>query len=303
MKSEGKTRGIIFAVFASILYGVGYPITKLIQQHGVSESGNTVWTCMAGILCYALARLFMGEKRSSAPTRKQVLLCTAAGVIGMWLPSYLFMVAYRYLSVTEVTMLHFLHPALIAVFMAAVYRQKITPATFVAILLSVGGMWLINGAISSGYGLGIVAAVLTGVFYAVYIVMFETSCLAQMDSGTATLYIMLAAVAAAALYSLAIGEFALPPNGTVWLLDIAFGVTSMVGRLFTALAVKALGATKAAFGCMLEPVVSCLIAVTVFKEQLTIQTAAGSVLVFLSVVCITAKDIRLPWRKANHSLQ
>lgn len=286
-----KIKGLAAILLASVLFGLTYSTAKIVQAEGMSESGNGFW-CGLMSLCFVLVYSLVRRKNPfKLASKKQILLCAVVGSVGIWLSGYMFMIAYRYLSVSATTMLHFLHPVMIAIFMSIAYKQRFTLATLGATVLSIGGMFLITGEIVASSALGIIAAVLSGVFYAVYAVLFEKSDLANLDAGAAMVYIYLASSLSSAVASILMGEFMLPVTGVVWATDLVMSATGLAAYLLTVYAIRCLGATGASFGCMLEPITSCLLAVVIFKETLTANLIWGSVLVVLSVVCITLNDL------------
>lgn len=292
-----KILGILAVIAASVLFGCGYTTGRVARLEGMSESCNSLWIELISIVYYLS---ICGVRRKNPFRRiekKQMLLCITCGAVAVFLSNYMFMVAYSYLPVAETTMLHFLHPTLICIFMCLFFREKFTFARLLAIVCSLAGLILINGTISSGTVVGIVAAILTGVFYAVYPVLIQTTSLGEVESLTVVLYMAFFGAVSAAIFSWMNGTFMLPLNTTVLLCDIITAVVNSSGYLLTCYAVKIIGATNAGFGSMLEPITSCVIAALVLGETMKINVLYGAIFIVLSIVFSSLGDLLSERRK------
>ena len=279
-----KAMGILAVAGASLLFGTNYSMGRAVQMAGMSETCNGLWTALMAIGCNLLYCRVKKRRFFARITRAQLLLCILCGAVSVWLSGYMFQIAYRYLTVSETTMLHFLHPSLIAVFMAVVFKEHFSFAKAAAIAFSVGGMAFISGGAASGAALGIAAAVLSGVFYAVYAILLEKSSLRDVEGTTVVLYMNIASALSALCVSLACGKFSLPVSSVVWMCDAMMAVSSFFAYLLTCYAIHALGATLASFGGMLEPIASCLLSAVIYRESMSMNVLYGSVLTVASVV-------------------
>ena len=281
---------------ASVLFGLGYSLGSIVQAEGMSETCNSFWTALAALaLNLGMSRVrggtaqggsegvAGGQRQAPTATRTQIWLCVCCGFCATWVSNVLFMVAYRYLSVPEATMLHFLHPSLVAVFMALFFKERFSVTRLLAIVCSIWSMVLISGTVSRTSWVGILAAVLTGVFYAVYPVMVEVTPLRDLESRTVVFYMNLTTAVCGLLISLAAGTFMLPVSPLVWGCDIILGITNFLAYLLSNYAVHTLGATNTSFGAMLEPIASCVIAAVFLNQRMGIQILYAGVLILLSV--------------------
>lgn len=282
-RKNKQVQGYAAVIAASLLFGMGYTLGSIVQAEGMSETCNSFWTALFAIGLNLV--LFQKKKRKSLSvmTKTQLSLCILCGFCATWLSNVLFMVAYRYLSVPEATMLHFLHPSLIAVFMSLFFKERFSLAKLAAILCSIWSMFLITGTVSRASWIGIGAAVLTGVFYAVYPVMLEVSPLGDLDSTMVVFFMNITTAVSALVISLGAGKFMLPTSPVVWGCDLILGITNFLAYLLSNYAVHMLGATKTSFGAMLEPIASCVIAAILLKQSMGIQIFYAGLLVLLSV--------------------
>ena len=296
MKNQ-KLSGILAVIAASLMFGLGYTFGDVVIAEGMSETCNGLWTSIFAVIGNSV----IGIVRKKSPFKKisprQTGLCIISGICAVWLSNLMFLIAYKYMEVAEVTMLHFLYPSLIAVFMTLAFKEKFTKEKLGAIVCSITGMLIITGGFELGHPVGLAAAMTTGILYAVYPVMLETTSLKEVESGTVVMYMNIVGGISALVISLATGTFMLPVNATVLLCQIAVSLTSVTGFLLTAYGVKVIGATNASFGSMLEPIASCIFAAAVLGQKLGKNVLFGAVFIILSILFTSLHDIREEQKK------
>lgn len=286
-----KIFGTASVIIASLLFGLGYTFGSIIRAEGMSETCNGLWTSLISIFCNLLFCLIRRKNPFKRISRKQMLQCIICGVSATWLCNVMFQVAYNYLSVAEATMLHFLHPSLIAVFMTVCFKEKFTREKLAAIVSSIVGMLLITGGCQANSLTGIAAALATGVLYAVYPVMLETTSLREVESSTVVMYMNIFSAISAAVVSASTGTFMLPNTSTVLLCDIFVAVTGVTAYLLTGYGVRIIGATNASFGSMLEPIASCVFAALALNQPLESNVFFGAVFIILSILFTSVHDL------------
>lgn len=291
-----KVRGILAVIAASLMFGLGYTFGDIVIAEGMSETCNGLWTAIFSIAANVTISLLRKKNPFKRIAPKQIALCIVCGVLALWLSNVMFLVAYKYMEVAEVTMLHFLYPSFIAVFMTVMFRETFTKAKLAAIISSIIGMLIITGGLRLAHPIGLVAAISTGFFYAVYPVLLETTSLRDIDSSTVVVYMNIVSGISALAVSTATGKFMLPVNGTVLFCQIAVALTGLAGFLLTAFGVKLIGATNASFGSMLEPIASCIFASLVLGQTLGANVIVGAMFIVLSIFFTSLRDLPVKGR-------
>lgn len=300
MTKKKQWLGFAAVILASILFGCGYSIGSIVEASGMSKTCNSLWVFLMAVLLNLTISAAKRKNPFRRITKKQLLLCIACGVIANWLSNFLFFVAYQYLSVSETTMLHFLHPTFIAIFMSAVFKERFSAAKLAAIICSIASMILITGGMSGGSLTGIAAAVLTGICYSFYPVLLEVSSLKKMESSTVVLYMNISCIFCAALISVCTGTFSLPISTEVWVCDLLSAATNFFGYILSAYAVHVMGATNTSFGAMFEPIASCVIATVFLGQPMQDNVFLAGCLVLLSVFFCSMNN--RPVKKSKHRL-
>ncbi|MDO5541208.1 MAG: DMT family transporter [Eubacteriales bacterium] len=300
MTKRKQASGFAAVILASLLFGCGYSIGSIVEESGMSKTCNSLWVFLIAVLLNLIITAARGKNPFHRITKKQLFLCIICGAMANWLSNVLFLVAYQFLSVSETTMLHFLHPTLIAIFMSVVYKERFSAAKLGAIICSVASMILITGEMSGGSLTGIAAAVLTGVCYAFYPVMLEVSSLKDVESSTVVLYMNISCVVCAGVVSVCTGTFSLPISTEVWVCDVLSAVTNFGGYILSAYSVHVMGATNTSFGAMFEPIASCVIATVFLNQPMQNNVFLAGCLVLLSVFFCSMNN--RPVKKRKHRL-
>lgn len=283
--------GTLAVIGGSLMFGQGYSFGNLIVAEGMSETCNGLWTGTFAVLLNAVMGLARKESPFRRISKKQLSLCCICGVFAIWMSNFMFLVAYRYMGVAEVTMLHFLYPTAITIFMAVFFHEKLTKEKVAAAISSIIGMVIITGGFRLAHPVGLAAAMSTGILYAIYPVMLETTSLRDVNNSTIIMYINLTSALTALLVSLATDKFMLPVNGLVLLCQIAVAFTNVTGYTLTSYGIRIIGASNASFGSMLEPVAGCVFAALILKQTLGSNVLVGAVFILLAVFLTTAKDL------------
>lgn len=298
-RKRKQLMGVAAVVAASVCFGMEYTMANVVSEEGMSETCNGLWVGLMTILCGLIYCAVRRQNPFRRMTLKQAGLCVAAGVCAAWLCNMMFLFAYHYLSVSETTMLHFLYPTLTTVFMTVAFRERFTLAKGLAIVCSIAGMALVTGGLTALPAMGIAIAVMSGVFYAVYPILVQTTSLKDVDSTTVVLFMYIISSISSAVISLITGKFSLPVSGTVVLCDVGLAVTSFVGYALTCWGVSVIGAVKAGFSSMLEPVVSCVFAALIVGEVLKVNVIIGAVFIVASILFVSLPAREKPAAKAE----
>lgn len=182
-------RGTICGVAAAVFYGTN-PLGAMNLYH----DGITAYTTLFfrfGIAAVMLAVMMLVQRRSFALTRRELLTLIPLGIL-MGTSSATLYISFNHMDVGIASTLLFVYPVMVAVIMAAFFREKVTAATVISILLSLAGISLLNksGDGSSLSVLGVTLVMLSSLSYAIYIVVVNKSNL-RLSSVKLTFYVLL----------------------------------------------------------------------------------------------------------------
>jgi drug/metabolite transporter (DMT)-like permease len=180
------------------------------------------------------------------------------------------------------TMLHFIYPLIIVLASALIYREKIVKMKLVSVMLVTIGIFLFVDLNSSADKIGVILAVLSGVFYSFFVIYMDKSGLNKMDYVKLTFYLMII---------MSIGTFTFGAAGR----SINFSDMNALGWIFAVLTsllitlgamplfqagVRYEGAATAGIVSALEPITTLILGIMFLGESMnTVQYFGGAMII------------------------
>lgn len=225
------------------------------------------------------------RKESLKITRKELTVFLGLGFLFSLSADFLFL-AYDYLSAGIASTILFVYPVIVALVMAIFFKERITPVTALALLLSVAGVYVLSvrdGGFNINFlGLGI--AFISALSYALYIVTVNKSKL-KASGFKMAFYSLAFSSVYYFVKSLLLNESFLLPNVSLLLNITMFGlITSVISIISLVYAIKYIGSMPTAIMGALEPVVAVMISVMLFGEKLTYSLLIGIVAILAGVL-------------------
>ncbi len=280
--------GIVLVVLASLLLGSYRSIQEYVMTTGASPLGMViVCNSVAG-----LSALIVGVvKRENFKVNIRELGALALiGIFGLFMTDYLLNVAYTMIPVGFTTMIHFFYPALVTMIMVILFKEKFTWKKLGAIVISIIGLALISGGDFSGNKIGIVIALITAFAYAFYMIANEKTSARNVPLMVRSFYLNLFVVLTAIVTNM-ITKKAVMPNGAVNIgLSALVGVMLCLAIVMLNAGISRLGAGKASFINMLEPITSLIVSTIVFKYTISVTAILGALLIIGSLILVAKDD-------------
>lgn len=279
-------RGTICGVAAAVFYGTN-PLGAMNLYH----DGITAYTTLFfrfGIAAVMLAVMMLVQRRSFALTRRELLTLIPLGIL-MGTSSATLYISFNHMDVGIASTLLFVYPVMVAVIMAAFFREKVTAATVISILLSLAGISLLNksGDGSSLSVLGVTLVMLSSLSYAIYIVVVNKSNL-RLSSVKLTFYVLLFGLIPILGVTFATGgtlQMLITPRQWIYATQLAL-MPTVLSLVLMVVAVHDIGSTPTAILGAIEPITAVAIGVVCFDEAFTPRLAAGIVLILTAVLLI-----------------
>lgn len=277
-------KGVLAVVAASFLYGIMPIFTKRVLMEGMT-SGSVVFYRLLFSAVFSFIFLMI-TKTDIRIEGIQMLHLAFFGVVGFGATMAFLTVAYSLIPTGLATMLHFTYPLFVTVVMAVVFREKMSLLKFLSCLFALGGLGLMAD-FSRLSVMGIAFAVCSGVTYACYVIANRKSSFADLPGMVIVFYVSCFAAVFFGIKAVVTKEFMLPKNGLCLglLLVIAIFCTIVTLYLLT-YGIKTLGASTASVLNMLEPVISMVAGIVIYKEAVTIAGISGAVLVVLAGIAV-----------------
>lgn len=295
--TNNKTKGFILGAIAAASYGMNPLFTLPLYSAGMSV--DTVLFYRYSLAVIVLGIMMKFQKQSFAIKRVDVLPLCIMGLLFAFSSLFLFM-SYNYMDAGIASTILFVYPVLVAIIMAVVFKEKISPITMFSIALAFVGISMLCKS-PGGQTLslvGITFVFLSSLSYAIYIVGVNRSSLKDMPIAKLTFYVLLFGLSVYVVRLQFCTELQVIPTPMLWINAVSLAVFPTVISLVTMTkAIHYIGSTPTAILGALEPVTALFFGVLVFGEQLTPRIILGILMVITAVTLIIGGKSLLKKRK------
>ena len=295
--TNNKTKGFILGAIAAASYGMNPLFTLPLYSAGMSV--DTVLFYRYSLAVIVLGIMMKFQKQSFAIKRVDVLPLCIMGLLFAFSSLFLFM-SYNYMDAGIASTILFVYPVLVAIIMAVVFKEKVSPITMFSIALAFVGISMLCKS-PGGQTLslvGITFVFLSSLSYAIYIVGVNRSSLKDMPIAKLTFYVLLFGLSVYVVRLRFCTELQVIPTPMLWINAVSLAVFPTVISLVTMTkAIHYIGSTPTAILGALEPVTALFFGVLVFGEQLTPRIILGILMVITAVTLIIGGKSLLKKRK------
>lgn len=295
--TNNKTKGFILGAIAAASYGMNPLFTLPLYSAGMSV--DTVLFYRYSLAVIVLGIMMKFQKQSFAIKRVDVLPLCIMGLLFAFSSLFLFM-SYNYMDAGIASTILFVYPVLVAIIMAVVFKEKVSPITMFSIALAFVGISMLCKS-PGGQTLslvGIIFVFLSSLSYAIYIVGVNRSSLKDMPIAKLTFYVLLFGLSVYVVRLQFCTELQVIPTPMLWINAVSLAVFPTVISLVTMTkAIHYIGSTPTAILGALEPVTALFFGVLVFGEQLTPRIILGILMVITAVTLIIGGKSLLKKRK------
>ena len=295
--TNNKTKGFILGAIAAASYGMNPLFTLPLYSAGMSV--DTVLFYRYSLAVIVLGIMMKFQKQSFAIKRVDVLPLCIMGLLFAFSSLFLFM-SYNYMDAGIASTILFVYPVLVAIIMAVVFKEKVSPITMFSIALAFVRISMLCKS-PGGQTLslvGITFVFLSSLSYAIYIVGVNRSSLKDMPIAKLTFYVLLFGLSVYVVRLQFCTELQVIPTPMLWINAVSLAVFPTVISLVTMTkAIHYIGSTPTAILGALEPVTALFFGVLVFGEQLTPRIILGILMVITAVTLIIGGKSLLKKRK------
>jgi putative transmembrane protein len=204
--------------------------------------------------------------------------------------------AYGGMASGLATTLHFMYPVSVTIIMALVYKQRPSVVTICAIILSLVGVALLclrESSTGVSSLLSVFLVLLSGVCYAVYLVLVSTvRRINQQNSQKLTFYVLMFSGAFFMLSTLQGGGLQIIPSASAGInLLLMATLPTLLSNLALVRSVKNIGSTLTSVLGAMEPLTAIIVGILVFDESLRGLMIVGIILILVSVSLIVLSPL------------
>ena len=288
-----KFKGFLYGIMASSTFGL-LPLFTL----PVMGEGLTTFSILSYRMLFAsilVAVLMLIGRVSFATNLKELRWFAVLGFLYYGSAALLFQ-AYGGMASGLATTLHFMYPVSVTVIMALVYKQRPSVVTICAIVLSLIGVALLclrESSTGVSSLLSVFLVLLSGVCYAVYLVLVSTvRRINQQNSQKLTFYVLMFSGAFFMLSTLQGGGLQIIPSASAGInLLLMATLPTLLSNLALVRSVKNIGSTLTSVLGAMEPLTAIIVGILVFDESLRGLMVVGIILILVSVSLIVLSPL------------
>lgn len=284
--------GLIYVILASLAFGIMPIWVKLAYGTGLSAYEVLFLRALLGACFLYIIIRYKGV--SVKLKAKQVKILLFAGTVGYAAGLTTLYLAYNYISVGVATALHYLFPVVVMLITVILYKEKFYLAKWIALLLSIFGVYFITatGPISL-HPVGVLLGLASAFTFAIYVIGVAHPDIKVIDSLVLAFYVCVISAVSSLVLILFRGEWpiGLTGEGLFYVTLVAFFCTALA-LIFFIRGIHLVGPANASILATLEPIVSIVAGILIFKERISLQIALGCILVLSAVFVLTLHDAK-----------
>ena len=280
--SIGRATALI--VVSALSFGSISVLTVLTTSAGVPLLTIMAWRYVLAAMLLSAAARRTTVRLTARPRIIQLLLI---GGIGQALITYLSLYSLNYIPVGPLAFLFYTYPAWVAIIAALRGTEKLTVARTIALLLALAGVTVMVGApVEKLNPIGVTLALVSALLYSIYLPALEHA-QRGVPAMFATFLVILGAAVSFIIAGLVGGELSFPRAATVWTNIVLLAVVSSV-IAFSALikGLSVLGPVRTAIIATVEPFFTAILGVIVLRNQLSVATIIGGILIAAAILVI-----------------
>ena len=266
--------------FARNLYAVGFGPLE------VAQTRITTGLLLVGIY------ILLFNRNNFKVKLKDMWCFFGTGIVSLLLFSTCYFSALNYTSLAVAAILLYTAPFFVMLLSLILFKEKMNGKKVLALLLAFGGCVLVSGvgADTAFSWKGIALGLGSGFFYALYSIFGRYAINRGYGAWTMTFYTFLfCSIGCAFLSDWQIIGSALGNGSTVlWILGLGL-VTAFLPYVLYSMGLESMESSKASILASVEPVVSALFGVFVFREALSAWGVLGIAMVLSAIVVLNVK--------------
>ena len=277
-------KGYLFALVSALTYGM-IPLFMIpLKKMGFFSVDTALFYRFLIAAILILGYLVFYQKESIKINLKESIIFSILGLFYALSAEFLF-IAYDFLSPGIASTIFFIYPIIVALILGIFFKEKITLATTISLLIVVVGVGVLS--IKDNFEInyiGLFVSLLGALMYALYMIIVNKTKI-KASGVKVSFYSMVFASLFFLVKTLVLGNSVVIPSLEIGTHLALFSlITTALSVVSLVYAIKYIGSTPTAIMGSVEPVVAVMISVGLFDETLTFSLIAGVIIIISGVL-------------------
>jgi putative membrane protein len=277
-------KGYLFALVSALTYGM-IPLFMIpLKKWGFFSVDTALFYRFLIAAILILGYLVFYQKESVKINLKEGIIFSILGLFYALSAEFLF-IAYDFLSPGIASTIFFIYPIMVALILGIFFKEKITLATTISLVIVVVGVGLLS--IKDNFEInyiGLFVSLLGALMYALYMIIVNKTKI-KASGVKVSFYSMVFASLFFLVKTLVLGNSVTIPSLEIGTHLALFSlITTALSVVSLVYAIKFIGSTPTAIMGAVEPVVAVMISVGLFDETLTSSLIAGVIIIISGVL-------------------
>lgn len=284
MSAKDRTKGIIVSIVSSALFGIGGTLGKMTYGEGSNPTAQAFYR--AAISAAFLLIVLLVRRTSIKIDKKYFGKIAILGTFGQTVTALLYATAYAYIPAGTASTLHFVYPAIVCFISVIFFKEKMTIAKGIVLVMILGGMLFFFEGLDRSGTMGVILAISSGATWAFYILYMQRSGLSDLNGLTVSFYMSALLALECLIIGLVSGEMTANLTAAGWMYAILSGTMYGISLMTLQTGVKLAGPTVASVLGVFEPIAGIVAGIVLLGEVLTLNKLLGSVIVLGAIVLL-----------------
>ena len=281
-------------IVSAVIFGLMPLMTSVLKADGMNAYSIVMIRNM--IPLPMLASLALIQTKSLRVPLKALPAMSLAAIMGCCVTPLLLYISYDLLKPYDgiATVFHFVYPAFVVIGGLVFFKQKLKAGVWVSLALCIVGVCLFYDPTAKVNLAGAGLALLSGVTYAVYVLILSAFKYKEINSFLFSFYLSCVTTAVMLIYCIATDQLAFPVSLSGWAMAVFFGLVVNVGAMVLfQKGTFLIGGQRSSILSTMEPLTSVILVIfSAGIGNISIGTWIGSVLVIASTVLIAVFDAK-----------
>jgi len=277
-------KGYLFALVSALTYGM-IPLFMIpLKKWGFFSVDTALFYRFLIAAFLILGYLVFYQKESIKINLKEGIIFSILGLFYALSAEFLF-IAYDFLSPGIASTIFFIYPIMVALILGIFFKEKITLATTISLIVVVVGVGLLS--IKDNFEInyiGLFVSLLGALMYALYMIIVNKTKI-KASGVKVSFYSMVFASLFFLVKTLVLGNSVAIPSLKIGTHLTLFAlITTALSVVSLVYGIKYIGSTPTAIMGAVEPIVAVMISVGLFGEALTFSLIAGVIIIISGVL-------------------